>query len=276
MHVRFGSKLRRAFTGAVAVLLLTAASATAGPWAEVGGAQLRSDIDILASAGVIDNITMQWPLPWRGILARLKRPGALDGQPDYVRQAALRVEARGDEETGPGLHASATFDATGSPAVVRGFDALGRQDLQGQGILEYQHGATTVHIALGARTVSGTDRQVFVPDGSYLAQRIGGVNLYAGYVTHWWGPGWISAMSLSNNARPVPQVGIARAETTPFSSPWLSWLGPWQMEFFVGVLDGPRIARNTIYDGFRVGFSPLPHLEIGLSRTDMMLSLIHI
>ena len=42
------------------------------------------------------------------------------------------------------------------------------------------------------------------------------------------------------------------------------------MEFFVGVLDGPRIARNTIYDGFRFAFSPLPHLEIGLSRTDEM------
>ncbi len=89
-------------------------------------------------------------------------------------------------------------------------------------------------------------------------------------MTHWWGPGWISAMSLSNNARPVPQIGITRISTTPFDSPWLSWIGPWQAEFFVGVLDGPRIARNTIYDGVRFAFSPLPHLEIGIARTDMM------
>jgi hypothetical protein len=271
MHHRLGLELPKALSAAIVALSLTFSTAAAGPWAVVGDAQLRSDIEILASAGVIDNITMQWPLPWRGVLVRLKQPGALDGQPEYVRDAAMRVLARGGEDTKPGrLQASVAVDAASAPSVVRGFDALGRQDILGQGILEYQRGATTIHLALGARTVSGTDRQIFVPDGSYISRRVWGANIYAGYVEHWWGPGWISAMSLSSNARPVPQIGIARADTAPFESPWLSWLGPWQMEFFVGVLDGPRAARNTIYNGFRFGFSPLPHLEIGISRTDMM------
>ena len=101
--------------------------AVAGPWAEVGDAGLRSDIEVLSAAGVIDDITMQWPLPWGGILGRLDQPGALDGQPDYVRNAALRVRARSMAETETHeLHASVTVDATNEPAVVRGFDALGR------------------------------------------------------------------------------------------------------------------------------------------------------
>ena len=268
-QARFGAWKNAAF--GLGALLLVVASASAGPWAEAGDAQLRSDIEILAGADVIDNITMQWPLPWTGIMDRLDRAGALDGRPEYVREAAERVRARGLSETRTGeMRAAVTADATGAPNVIRGFDALGRQSVQAQASLDYLWNSTTLHLALGAQTVNRTDRQVFVPDGSYLAQRIGDAVVYAGYVTHWWGPGWISAMSLSNNARPVPQVGISRVDTAPFESPWLSWLGPWQMEFFVGVLDGERLARNTIYDGFRFAFSPLPHLEIGFSRTDQM------
>jgi len=279
----------------------------AGPWAEVGDAQLRSDIEVLASAGVIDNITMQWPLPWGGILYRLDAPGALDGQPGYVRDAAARVLARGMTETEThGLNASVTIDATNGPDVVRGFDAGGRQDIQGQMTLEYLWDTTAVHIAAGAqstsqnylwpvlkanasvglfpaaqtlgwtteqlslapgaRTKDHKVKQIMLLDGSYVAQRIGNVAVYAGTMTHWWGPGWISALSLSNNARPFPQVGISRIDTTPFNSPWLSWVGPWQFEFLVGWLDGPRIAKNTLWDGLRLSINPIPGLEIAVAR----------
>ncbi|MDE2163061.1 MAG: hypothetical protein KGJ53_07855 [Alphaproteobacteria bacterium] len=262
--------------------------ALAGPWAEVGDAQLRSDIEVLAAAGVIDDITMQWPLPWGGILYRLDQPGALSGQPSYVVDAANRVLARGAAETQTHeLRASATIDATNGPDVVRGFDAMGRQNIQGQSTLEYLWDSTAIHIAAGAETTSqnylwntaavgavpGTqvtghkDKQVMLLDGSYLAQRIGNVAVYAGSLAHWWGPGWISALQLSNNARPFPQVGITRVDTTPFSSPWLSWIGPWQFDFIVGWLNGSRVAKNTLWDGLRFSVSPLPGLEIALART---------
>lgn len=245
--------------------------AEAGPWAQVGDAQLRSDIELLAGAGVTDNVTMQWPLPWAALLDRVDPPGALNGQPDYVREAADRVRVLGTAATKSGqLRSELTVDLASAPNVVRGFDAMGRQEILGQASIEYLWKMTAVHIQLGARSTSKGDRQVFDPDGSYIAQRIGDTVVYAGYLTHWWGPGWISAMSVSNNARAIPQVGISRISTAPFESPWLSWIGPWQMEFFVGVLDGPRIARNTIYDGFRFAVSPIPHLEVGLSRTDQM------
>jgi hypothetical protein len=92
--------------------------------------------------------------------------------------------------------------------------------------------------------------------------------LYAGWIDHWWGPGWVSALSLSNNARPMPQIGIERLETTASSWPVLNLLGPWQAEFFVGLLDGPRLQKNTLYNALRVTFNPAPGLEIGLARTE--------
>lgn len=262
--------------GAAGGFVLLLAPATAGPWAEVGDPDLRSDVEVLASAGVVDNITTQWPVPWAALLDRLDSPNALAGQPDYISEVAERLRLRGEAETKPySVHGSAFFDAASSPTFLRGYDALGRENFQAGGTIEYVGDTTVVHLALAAQTVGKTDKQVFVPDGSYIAQRLGDTVIYAGYVPHWWGPGWISALALSTNARPMPQGGISRVSTAPFESSWLKWLGPWQAEFFVSVLDGPRVARNTIYDGLRFAFSPVEGLEIALSRTDMMCGIGH-
>jgi hypothetical protein len=107
-----------------------------------------------------------------------------------------------------------------------------------------------------------------MPDGTYFAAQLGGVRVYAGYLDHWWGPGQISALSLSNNARPMPQVGIERTSTTASSWPVLRWLGPWQAEFFLGYLDGPRLQPDTYFNALRLTIHPLPGLEIGGSRTE--------
>ena len=249
--------------------LAFAASAAAGPWAEPGDSALRTDVVLLAGAGAIDSITTHWPLPWAGLNDRLD--GERPELSDPLRAAAQRLRQRGHDETRTHVLATAVHvDAATSPNLVRGFDALGRQTLQAQLSVDYLWGDTALHLARGVRTTMKSDRQLFVPDGSYIAQRIGDAVVYAGYRDHWWGPGWISALSVSTNARPIPQLGFSRLSTTPFETPWLSWLGPWHLEFFAGVLDGPRIARNTIYSGLRFAFSPIPYLEIGLSRTDQM------
>jgi hypothetical protein len=179
------------------------------------------------------------------------------------------VEQTGKNETDTERVAyGVVVDATNMPDVVRGFDALGRENIQGQVTAEWMGDTTTVRLQLGAQTTDRRDHQVLVIDGSYVAQRVGNAAIYAGYMNHWWGPGWNSAMSLSTDARPFPQVGLMRLDTAPFSSSWLSWIGPWQAEFFIGWLDGKRVARNTLLDGLRFNFSPLPGLEIGLARLD--------
>lgn len=248
-----------------------AAGAAAGPWAQPGDTQLRSDVAILAGAGVVDNLTTHWPLPWASLLDDVNSYDAAAGQPEFVREAAERLYATARINTHLRINRGGfMIDAATNPNFIRGFDALSRQSMEGRFSVDYLWSSTAIHIAATARTTDKGDRRIFVPDGSFVAQRIGGAVVYAGYLDHWWGPGWISTLSVSTNARPIPQIGIVRAGTAPSRSPWLRWMGPWQMEFFVGVLDGPRIARNTIYSGFRFAFSPIPHLELGASRTDEM------
>jgi hypothetical protein len=251
------------------VLLLGLTNAWAAPWAEVGDAQLRSDIETLANAGVIDNLTTEWPVPWTRILDRLAVSSTLRGQPGYVLDAANRIRNQAAGQMAPDTTSfSAYFDATNAPEVVRGFDALGRQNAQTQGTLSWNGESTFIQLSAGIKSHDHFDSQTIMLDGTYIAKQIGGAAIYAGYVTHWWGPGWISALSMSNNAVPIPQIGISRIDTTPFKTRWLSWMGPWQAEFFVGTIEGDLIPKHTLVDGLRFNINPLPGLDIAVERMD--------
>ncbi len=273
-HYNYKSWFRRfvCLTGlAAALTVITASSASqASPWAEVGDGQLRSDIQLLAAAGVVNDITMHWPLPWAGLLESLSKPGVLEGQPAAVRTAAGRVlnEAQAQLAT-DGWHISATVDATNNPSVVYGYDGMNREKADAQISAETMFNTTALRISAGGRwSDKNHSHGELQLDGSYIAQAFGGMMVYAGAIPHWWGPGWISALALSNNAHPFPQIGIERLSTAQSRSPLLAWLGPWQAEFLVGWLDGPRIDKNTLYNGLHFSFNPLPGLEIGLSRTE--------
>lgn len=265
MSVGFG--LRAAFLWLL-VLISFALPANASPWAAVGDNQLRSDIEILAAAHVIDQSTIAWPLPWKSILAKLKG-NRLANKPAWVQAAARRVLARALSGTTPGFSASLYADATNQPNVVYGFDGMGRGDAQSQISLSGNRGIFSGRISLGAITQDfGGKPNKIMPDGTYFSARLGGALVYAGYLDHWWGPGEISALQLSNNARPMPQVGIERSSTSASSWPILRWFGPWQWEFFLAKFDGPQIKSNVDFNAMHITTNPAPGLEIGVARVE--------
>ncbi|MGI9290211.1 MAG: hypothetical protein ACR2QG_02920, partial [Gammaproteobacteria bacterium] len=56
---------RLGFSLVVALVIATFPKiSSAGPWVEVGDSSLRSDIQILADAGVIKGAITTWPLAW--------------------------------------------------------------------------------------------------------------------------------------------------------------------------------------------------------------------
>jgi hypothetical protein len=241
---------------------------SASPWAEVGDGQLRADLELLKASGVIHGLTVQWPLPWQSLLGELG--GAdLAAQPATVRAAAQRLLAKVQTATAPGNRAGLYADVTNQPSVVYGFDGMGRGEGQAQLSFEHMGDIFSGRASLGGFSRNfGPKGNKVMPDGTYLSLALGGVRLYAGYLDHWWGPGEISALQLSNNARPMPQIGIARASTEASSWPVLNWLGPWQFEFFLGRLDGPQIQANVDYSAARLTIAPFEGLEIGLAKTE--------
>jgi hypothetical protein len=251
-----------------AALACSSMAALASPWAEVGDNQLRSDIELLSNAGVVDSSTIHWPLPWVSVQAELEGAN-LGRQSEAVRAAARRVLARAEAATAHGVTASAYLDATNRTSTVYGFDGMGRGDGQAQFSLEAQGSVFSGRVSLGGITQDfGGKSNKIMPDGTYFSAALGGVRVYAGYLDHWWGPGEISTLQLSNNARPMPQIGIERSTTAASSWPILRWLGPWQWEFLVGKLDGPQIQSNVYYDAMHLTISPLQGLEIGIAKTE--------
>ena len=253
------------------VLMLWAAAvypAAASPWAEVGDSQLRADIELLNTSGVVQELTISWPLPWRSLQHQLGSRDLAE-LPPAVRAAAQRVLAKAREDTAPGFAGAFYLDATNSPDVVYGFGGMGRGDAQSQISLSAGGDVFSGRLSLGGitRNFGGKPNKLML-DGTYVSARLGGTLVYAGYLDHWWGPGQISALQLSNNARPMPQIGIERSRTAASSWPILRWLGPWQFEFFLGKLDGPQLQSNVYYNGAHLTISPLPGLELGIAKTE--------
>lgn len=246
-----------------------AGPAAASPWAEVGDNQLRSDLEYLEATGAVDDLTTHWPLPWNNTVQTL-RDGDLTLAPRSVQTAAGRVMDTARAQNQAGFSASANLDVTNMPATVYGFDGMGRGKGAAQLSLDYNTDGYAARVSLGGFSpdLSSGGANKVMPEGTYFASHFGGALVYAGYLDHWWGPGWISALSLSNNARPMPQIGIERLNTERSSWPVLRWLGPWQLEFVVGMLDGPRIDQNTFWNGLRFTVHPTQGLEIGFARTE--------
>jgi membrane-associated phospholipid phosphatase len=125
---------------------------------------------------------------------------------------------------------------------------------------------------LGGRVDAVADNGQHSPtarlDDSAVVAEAFGVQAQAWAHRSWWGPGWQSALPLSNNAPPFDGIGFQRAEVLPSESPWLSWLGPWNMDFFVAATVGETSFKgsNPLVSGWRWTARPFSHLELGLTR----------
>lgn len=261
MHRRF-----RALLG-VAVAGLIGAQAGAEPWLAPGNTGLRSDLHTLADAGVLHAPLTTWPLSWGDIAGDLRDApaSALD---DTARLALERVRARVPVETQVdrlAWHSRITLGER--PRIMRTFDDTPREEAQLGGGLS-RTGERFAFRLNAARVWDPADGESFRLDGSYAGVALGNWMLSVGYPERWWGPGWDGSLILSTNARPIPQIAINRDRSTPFRARWLSWLGPWSMTSFLGLLDDERAAvDDPLVFGLRLTARPLPRLEIGVSRT---------
>lgn len=271
---RFAGWSARACLTALA-LSAVAGAACAEPWLEVGDRSVRSDVEILASAGLIDGVVTTWPIPKGQILRGLADQAKLQQQPAYVQEAAQHLLAYFYQHT-DGLEPMGTGRFTNRADVIRDFGTLGRDDVDVRGGGEWNGGWANARLLVGDQSQFNTHQTQLSFDGSFLSARAGNWLFYGGWVDQWYGPGWVSSLTLSNNARPTPKIGLMRDNPHAFETPWLSWLGPWQFNTFLGVLDGPRTDRNTLLAGMRLTFEPLPHTEVGISRISELCGTHHV
>jgi hypothetical protein len=260
-----GQRHRWRSTGALLILLTTLAHAD--PWLAPGDLAIRSDIELLADAGVLRGPVTTWPMSWpdiaRDVLARA--PTEFD---EATGDALLRIQrlaraASSPGYAGSGIRASAAYD----PIELRSFEDTPREE----GEVALRASWLGNHTALnlqGSVVTSPQDEKQFRPDGSYLGVNIGNFMISAGYMDRWWGPGWDGSLILSTNARPIPSVTIERNYTDPFKTRLLSWIGPWRASVALGRAESHDVPVPDVrFLAARVNFKPRPWVEFGLTRT---------
>jgi hypothetical protein len=74
----------------------------------------------------------------------------------------------------------------------------------------------------------------------------------------------------SNNSHAWQGLGLQRGTIQTSNSPWLSWMGPWNLDVFVAqaqdALVVPNQHQSFLFSGMRLTLKPQPWLEVGLSR----------
>ena len=269
MRSNLGRKLRvravRACAWRVAVLwgLSPLAMAASVPWTPSLSA--RHAIELLVDDGGLPLTVSQWPLPRDAVQRALDTlPAELPPALDAAR-AQVRAELRAQQASRIGLTLREREDAL--PGF--GDDATPGSSLQlRSGELVGPHLAMQAGGRLDPVADSGRSRATARLDDSAIAVDAFGIQAQAWAHRSWWGPGWQTSLPLSNNAPALDGVGFQRAAVLPSESPWLSWLGPWNMDFFLARTEGEPSApgSNPLLSGWRLTARPLPLVEIGITR----------
>lgn len=244
-------------------MLSSMAVAASVPWTPSLGA--RHAIELLVDDGGLPLTVSQWPLPRDAVQHALdtlpaELPPGLAGA-----RAVVQAELRAQRSARAGLTVRQRQDA------ISGFgdDATPGSSLQlRSGELVGPHLAMQIGGRLDAEDESGGSRSTPRLDDSAVAVDALGVQAQAWAHRSWWGPGWQSALPLSNNAPALDGIGLQRASVMPSDSAWLSWLGPWNAEFFLARTegDGGLIGSRALLSGIRLTARPLPLVEVGLTR----------
>ena len=239
------------------------AMAASVPWTPSVSA--RHAIEVLVDDGGLPLTVTQWPLPRDAVQHALDTlPAELPPALDAAR-AQVQSELRAQQSSRIGVTVRERKDA------LAGFgdDSTPGSSLQlRSGELDGPHLAMQLGGRLDPVADSGAPRATARLDDSAVAVDAFGFQAQAWAHRSWWGPGWQSALPLSNNAPALDGIGFQRTEAVPSKSPWLSWLGPWNMDFFLARTEGERPApgSNSLLTGWRLTARPLPLVEIGLTR----------
>jgi hypothetical protein len=242
-------------------------TAHADPWLPPGNEGLRSDIQLLADAGILRGPVTTWPMSWpdiaRDVISAEEKGLDVDTAAALARVRLLARRASDNGFAGLGIRVSGSYE----PGTLRGFADTPREE----GEVAMRASWLTEHFAVnlqGSYVVDPDDNKDWRADGSYLGVNFGNFMLSAGFMERWWGPGWDGSLILSTNARPIPTITLERNYTDPFQTKWLSWLGPWRASIAMGQMESHDVPVPDVqFFAARINFKPRPWLEFGLTRT---------
>jgi len=250
------------------LLSLSACAAAAAPWLDPDDPRARYALQKLADRGHLSRSVTTWPVMWPGIESALNEKNSADGD-EGVTGALAYLRFTQEYQSGFGARDEFRVSGTTETPFATSFGNGASEEGEAQLRMEWIGEGWAARLA-PSWTLNPEDDETFRPDDSYLAGVAGNWVVGVGAIDRWWGPGWSNSLILSTNARPVPAVWMNRRNPSAPSSPWLNWLGPWQLTLFTGLFENDRTVPNAKLIGMRATFRPVDGLDIGLSRAIMV------
>jgi len=246
----------------ITVVLLSSCITHAEPWVDTSNVFLRVNIQHLADQGIIKTPVTTFPLMWHDIARDIADfyPARLDQK---TQQALLYVKhqltlAKRSQKT-----LALNLANKHKRFTSYGEDFRDKNNVQVTTTLMFDNFAARISPLKNNHPVDGDDIRF---DGSYGAFFLGNWVFSAGMQDRWWGPGWDTSLSLTNNARPMPALALSRKSAIPINIPFTDINIPWTMTTFMGKMDDERVVKDTLVWGFRLNFTPAQNWEIGVTR----------
>jgi len=243
-------------------LLFSSINLKAEPWVDTSNIFLRANIQYLSSIGIIKAPITTYPLMWQDIADDIN--SVYLSQFDQHTQDAL-IYVKHQLNMAKRSQKTLTLNAA---LENKRFTSFG-DEYREKNNIQFSTTFMTEQLAGKISTnysQSSIDEDNTNFDGSYAAFFLGNWVISAGMQDRWWGPGWDSSLSLTNNARSIPAISLSRKSAIPFTIPYTEIKIPWTVTTFMGIMDDNRIIKNTLLWGFRINFKPLENLEIGVTR----------
>lgn len=249
---------------ALIILLFTLPThmARSEPWVDTSNIFLKAKIQLLADAGLITTPVTTYPLMWIDIASALNKMhySKLTAEQreafDYVSHQ-LKL-AKNNLTT---IKLDAALKSKRFTSFGDAFRSKNNISLSNSYVGESL--AYKIQSNYFNDPITG-DKTDF--DGSYISGFVGNWVVTVGKQDRWWGQGWDSNLSLTNNARPIPAISLSRLSAQPLTLPFTDIQIPWTMTTFMGKMDDERVIKDTLLWGMRVNFKPLDNLEIGVIR----------
>jgi hypothetical protein len=239
--------------------MLAASSAHAAWWIGTDDLMLRSDIQLLADMGIIQQPVTTFPLMWQGVIHDIRKVNSQQ-LPPHLAQALQRVVAAYQRDHQAVQGRLILEGETAEPSVVRYGDTL-RDKAQATVQLNYQTELVSGQLK-ASKIKDPYDQNSSRLDGSFLAVNAWNWIVSVGAIDKHWGPSWDSSTIVSNNARPVPGITFSRNSSVAESD---DWLPPWTFTTSFGQLSERAAVPSAKLWQARFTSRPLPQFEFGLN-----------
>lgn len=230
--------------------------------------KLKADLDWLNTQGVAQISTSTWPLTSNEIKRALNTANAqTPAQQQILQSVQTRLNQNRDSVVKGSAALHVQTDRDQLPQRFADNQLAGQQASVGVSLSEAEWEFNLQANLKNDKLIDDSSDVSF--EGSYLAGTAANQWLIAGKIPTWWGPGHDGSLIRGDASLPVAGFTMQRDQQTAPTSPYLSWVGPWQYQLFAGQLEDYKAIPDAKLFGARLTASPWEWLEVGASRTFM-------